>query len=270
MRKKRIVKFIGLVLLFASLSSCASKKIPYLMEATNETLVSDSIYESKIGINDELTIVVSTPTPEAAAAFNLITTPTPISANNVTASSSMYANLQTYRVEVDGTIDFPILGKLLVAGMTRRQLATEIKNKIYPIYLTEEPIIIIRYANFKIAVLGEVAHAGSFVVKDERLTIFDALAMAGDMTIYGSRKDVLVVREDDKGNKITARLDLQDKNIMKSPFYHLKQNDVVYVKPNKHKGNSASVTSAATISVSAVSLATSVATLLVNVVKVSK
>ena len=86
--------------------------------------------------------------------------------------------------------------------------------------------------------LGEVAHAGSFVVKDERLTIFDALAMAGDMTIYGSRKDVLVVREDDKGNKITARLDLQDKNIMKSPFYYLKQNDIdpekdLEINPNK-------------------------------------
>jgi polysaccharide biosynthesis/export protein len=255
------VSFFLLLLLLCSCS--AYKTIPYLKDASNETITATDTFEPKICVDDQFTIIVNTTVPETGAPFNLTITPTPISSNNLTGVQS----LQTYLVDKDGTINFPIVGKIYVLGKTKKELENLIKGKIYPKYLSEEPIITIRYINYKISVLGEVAKPGNFLVSNERVTVFEALALAGDMTLYGKRNNVLVLREDQNGKKETARLNLQDKNILKSPYYYLRQNDVVYVEPNKHRANASAISTGESISVSVVSTLASLAALVITILK---
>jgi polysaccharide export outer membrane protein len=255
------VSFFLLLLLVCSCS--AYKTIPYLKDASNETINTTDTFEPKICINDELTILVNTTIPEAAAPFNLAIMPSSVSGSTVNSTQA----LQTYLVGTDGTINFPIIGKLQVKGKTKKELEELIKAKIYPKYITEEPVITIRYVNYKIFVLGEVVKPGSFTVTNERVTVFDALAFAGDLTIYGKRNNVLVLRENENGKKETARLNLQDKDILKSPYFYLRQNDVVYVEPNKHKANSSAISTGESISVSVVSALVSIASLLVTILR---
>ncbi|MCR5297865.1 MAG: polysaccharide biosynthesis/export family protein [Paludibacteraceae bacterium] len=255
-----------LCLLCFSLASCtAYKKVPYFQDAENETLqTSNPISEPELTFNDELTITVGTPTPEASAPFNLQATPSLLSGGNPNPTGGQ-GRLQTYQIDEEGNIDFPVLGKIHAEGLQRSQLEDLIKSRLYPGILTEEPVITIRRTNFKISVLGEVKNPGNFTITNDHISILEALAYAGDMTIYGKRDNVLVVREDAKGNKTTARLNLQNKDIVNSPYYYLKQNDVVYVTPNKHKGNTSAITSSETITFSIVSMLATLTYLIINV-----
>ncbi len=247
-------------------SSCtAYKKIPYLKDVKNEVSAQAKVPEARIFPNDLLTIIVNTTTPEAAYAFNLSLTPNNVIGRSNTINSSM--GLQSYLVESDGTINFPVLGKISVIGKTKKEVELYIKERIFPKYITEEPIIHIRFANYQISILGEVKAPGNYNIFDERVSIFDALALAGDMTMYGKRKNILIVREKTDGTKETYRINLQDKNIMNSPFYYLQQNDVVYVEPNKHQANSSAIGRAETLSISVTSTLISLTSLLITVFK---
>ena len=207
--------FIGM--LVCLLGACASPKdVVYLQDVKINSRVKAALqYRTVIHVDDLLSIVVSCDDIETALPFN--TPMIGLGQNNTrTGNDQLYG----YLVDTDGTIDFAVLGKIKVEGLSRTELAA--KN----------PIVTIQYLNFKVTVLGEVKAPGSYKVNSERVSIFDALGMAGDLQINAKRKNVLVMREDGD-EKVFAQLDLTSENIIHSPFFYLQQNDVVYVEPNK-------------------------------------
>lgn len=266
------MKILNLSLLSALcilLASCGStKNIPYLVDAEQlpEKQLKETamIYEAKIMPKDILTVTVNTTVPEAAVPFNLPLAPANSGAINTT-QLSYGAGLQNYIVDNAGNIEFPVLGTLHVAGLTRVQVQNLIKSKIYPQFLKEEPVINVRFQNYKISVLGEVARPGSFTATNEQCTLFDALAMAGDLTIYGKRENVMLIREYADGSKAVYRINLQDKDLVLNPqIYYLQQNDVLIIEPNKTKARAAGIGSSETFTISIISTLISVATLIIT------
>jgi polysaccharide export outer membrane protein len=259
----------ALVLMTILFSSCnAWKKIGYLHQVeqlSSEQLSQNVPKESKILPNDLLTITINTVgNPSAAVPFNLPLMPVPGD-----GIGGIYNTLgaQTYIVDNTGNIAFPVLGKIHVGGLTRSELENMLKNAIYPQYITEEPIVTTRFVNYKISLLGEVNRPGLYTFPTDKVNLFEALAMAGDLTIYGKRENVLLKRENANGTNEYIRLNLQDKNLALSPYFYLQQNDVLYVEPNKARGNSSSIGSMENITISVVSVMVSVATLLITVFK---
>ena len=209
--------------LFFLISCKTSNNVTYFQvieQKTSGSITEQNInYEAQICPDDQLSIVVSSIEPNAVAAFN-ITTPEPT----------------YYLVDSQGCIDFPVLGKLKIVGKTRRELIDFLTEKI-SIY-AKSPIVTIQIRNFKVSVLGEVNRPGSINIPNERVSVLDAIGLAGDLTIYGERSNVVIIR-DNNGKKEFKRLDLTSSSIFESPFYYLKQNDVIYVEPNKaRRGNS--------------------------------
>ncbi|MBQ8769821.1 MAG: polysaccharide export protein [Bacteroides sp.] len=257
-----------IVILFASLfimSSCSSyKNVPYLQnpEVVNELKKELPLYDAKIMPKDLLTITVNTTDPEAAAPFNL-TIQTPASASN---NRNVYSQptLQQYLVNNEGNIDFPVLGQLHVGGLTKDQAEDLIREKMKP-YLREEPIVTVRMVNYKISVMGEVARPGTFTVSNEKVNILEALAMAGDLTIWGKRDDVMLIREDAKGKREIITLNLNDANLITSDHYYLQQNDILYVSPNKTKAKNSDIGQSTSLWFSATSILVSIASLLVTI-----
>ena len=168
----------------------------------------------------------------------------------------------------DGTINFPVLGKLQVGGLTKSECENLIHDKILP-YLNakENPVVTVRMANYKISVLGEVARPGVFTVGNEKINIFEALAQAGDLTIYGVRDRVKLIREESNGQKNVYTLNLNDVNIISSPYYYLQQNDIVYVEPNKVKARNSSVGQTTSLWLTSTSILVSLASLLYTILK---
>jgi len=246
----------------------AYKKIGYLQEVetlTHEQLAAATkhLYVPKILPEDILTITVNATNSKAALPFNLPLTPVPTS-----GVGGIYNTVgaQTYLVDIEGNIDFPILGKLHIAGYTRAGLEQMLKNRIYPEYITEEPIVTVRFMNYKVIILGEVARPGQYN-SSERVNLLEALALAGDLTIYGKRDNVLLKRQKADGSNEFVRLNLQDKNLALSPYFYLQQNDVIYVEPNKTKGNNSRIGSTENLTISVMSALISFATLLITILK---
>lgn len=142
-----------------------------------------------------------------------------------------------YLVEIDGTINFPLLGKIKVAGLTRRQLIDLIQKRLENEGFIKNPVVTVRFLNFRISILGEVSRPGTYAISSERITLFEALSLAGDLTIHGRRNRVAVIREAD-GVRTILYHDLRSRDIFQSPDYYLKQNDMVYVEPNRVKAES--------------------------------
>lgn len=227
------------------ISSCASRQdVVYFQDSGNfETLVVNNDFEPKFKVDDEVSIIVSTLNPEASVPFNLF---------RGAAESGGTPDQVSYLVDKYGEIDFPVLGKIKVAGLSSEELRILLNQKLAG-YL-KDPIINIRLKNFTVTVLGEVNSPGTYQVIGEQITILEALGLAGDLSIKGLRNNVLVIR-DFNGTKVYNRIDLTTKNAFKSPAYYLTQNDVVYVEPNKSAVTSSSLDSRATIIFSIVSLA---------------
>jgi polysaccharide export outer membrane protein len=155
-----------------------------------------------------------------------------------------------------------------VSGMTVRQCEEFITAKIKPYMAdTEKPVVTVRMSSFRISVMGEVNHPGTFSVSTEKISILEALAQAGDLSIYGKRDNVMLIREDATGEKSVHILNLNDANIINSPYYYLQQNDIVYVEPNKVKAQNASIGQVTTLTMSAVGVLVSVASLVVNILR---
>jgi len=231
---------VFLALLFAiSISSCVSRKdIAYfqgLDKIENQAVALQNGLEIKP--NDLLTISVSAYNMEAAQPFNLPVIGATGGGLDAGLRVSGTPQLQPYLVDSDGNIEFPQLGTVKVIGMNRQQLASKLKISISE--YVKDPIVNVRIVNFQVSVLGEVNRPGTFSVQDEYLSLPKALGLAGDMSIYGERQNVLVMREEN-GIKKHAYLDLTDANIINSPYYYLKQNDVIYVEPNGAQIQSAS------------------------------
>ena len=255
--------FLPILLIGFLLGSCTSYKyVPYLQGSESLNLPTDtSLYDARIMPKDLLTITVSTTNPEASVPFNL-TVPTIQTVQNRTLYSQ--PSLQQYLVDNDGNVDFPAIGSIHVGGLTKSEAETMIKEKLKK-YLNETPIVNVRMVNYKIAVMGEVARPGSFTISNEKVNVFEALALAGDMTIHGRRDQVKLIREHEDGRREIIPLNLNDANIINSPHYFLQQNDVLYVTPNKAKSKTSDITSSTTIWFSVVGTLVSLASLIVTI-----
>ena len=261
---KKLLKFASVLLFVAVLASCtAYKSVPYLQNVDQVELEKKPLYDAKIIPKDLLTITVNTTDPEAAAPFNL-TVQTVLNAQ----SKSTYSQpaLMMYLVDNEGMIDFPVLGRLKVGDLTKTQAEEMIRQGLKP-YLKEVPIVNVRMANYKISVLGEVAHPGTFSISNEKVNIFEALALAGDMTVWGVREDVKLIREDSNGERQVISLNMNDAEVINSDYYYLQQNDVVYVTPNKVKARNSDIGSATSLWFTAGSMLVSIASLLVNILR---
>jgi polysaccharide export outer membrane protein len=261
---KKLLKFASVLLFVAVLASCtAYKSVPYLQNVDQVELEKKPLYDAKIMPKDLLTITVNTTDPEAAAPFNL-TVQTVLNAQ----SKSTYSQpaLMMYLVDNEGMIDFPVLGRLKVGDLTKTQAEELIRQGLKP-YLKEVPIVNVRMANYKISVLGEVARPGTFSISNEKVNIFEALALAGDMTVWGVREDVKLIREDSNGERQVISLNMNDAEVINSDYYYLQQNDVVYVTPNKVKARNSDIGSATSLWFTAGSMLVSIASLLVNILR---
>jgi len=217
MKKWLPIFTLAFVMMFAS---CASKKDIVYFQGQN---TSDAVFENavpKIQVNDMIIVNISSTNTKAAEAFGQGVggaVGNPMAAPNV------------YTVNDDGTIALPFVGKLKIAGLTRTQASDLIKEQLKDYIL--DAGVNVSYANFKISVIGEVSSPGTFTLPTERVTIVEALALAGDLTIQGKRKNIMVIRETPAG-KQTYEVDITSKEVFDSPVYYLAQNDVVYVEPN--------------------------------------
>lgn len=218
-------KLFSVLLLFVLLSSCASRKDFVYLQSSGS--ISDEVYEKfapKIQAEDMITITVSAADLKATLPFNQ-QSPYQLQAG----ASTDFAFKPTFLVNDHGEIDYPVLGKIKLGGLTRLQAIDYLKERLKRYII--EPSVNLTFANFKVTVLGEVNRPGSYTLPQERITVFEALGLAGDMTIRGLRKNVLLLREQN-GKKSVHRIDLTTDSVMASPYYYLAQNDVVYVEPN--------------------------------------
>lgn len=233
---KTLKKLLLFVVASALLAGCTSyKNVPYMQnpEVVNSYREDLPLYDAKIMPKDLLSITVNTSDPQAAAPFNL-TVQTPLNAALTNINTTTQPTLQQYLVNNKGEIDFPVIGRLKVGGLTKNEAEDLIREQLQP-YLKESPIVTVRMANYKISVLGEVNRPGTFTVGNEKVNILEALAMAGDMTVYGVRDNVKLIREDAKGKREIINLNLNNAELVVSPYYYLRQNDIIYVTPNKTK-----------------------------------
>ena len=222
------------------LSSCSVKNFAYFQGAHKIDLNKQSaLYDARIMPKDQLDIHVYTISPEASAPFNMGSVS--VSSANMGGSAASSTGSQNYLVSNDGTINFPVLGRIKVTGLTKDECEDMILEKIRPyMAASEKPIVTVRQANYTITVLGEVGSPGSIQVTREKINIYEALAMAGDMTVTGKRVNVKLFRENADGKRELHILDLSDADIINSPYFYLQQNDMIYVEPSivkKQQGN---------------------------------
>ena len=254
-----------LLCLIAFLASCsAPKEVLYLQDiASIKEENIDKNYEVIIHKDDLLAILVNSKDPELALPFNM-----PVVTYQIGAQTTAQQRLLGYLVDQNGDIDFPILGKIHVEGLTRMQVTELIILKLRSEDLIKDPIVTVQFLNFKVSVMGEVTRPGTFDISGDRITLLEALSMAGDLTIYGRRDRVAVIREKDGKRRILYH-DLRSSDIFQSPCYYLQQNDIVYVEPNKAKTGQSRINSNNSVGVwlSAVSVLASITSLMVTMFK---
>jgi polysaccharide export outer membrane protein len=241
-RSFRIIVFIGIL----TLTSCASKRNVVYFQGTGdfETLVDKKKFTPKFKVDDLVSIHVSTLDQEASAPFNLY--------RGISEEGRLRsADPVDYLVDEAGEIDFPVIGKIKVAGLSPEELRVQLRGRLSE-YL-KDPIINIRLQNFTVTILGEVNRPGTYAVNGEQITILEALGLAGDLAIKGQRENVLVIRDFD-GTKVYTRIDLTKKEALTSPVYYLTQNDVVYIEPNRSAVTSSTLDNRATIAISIASI----------------
>lgn len=249
MNKKNI--FVFAVFFFSFLfSACQSyKKVPYLQDAEilkRANAQTAPLQDAKLLPGDEVSIFVSTSDPVVAQPFN--------------------AQGSSFLLDNEGNINYPVLGQLSLNGLTSREAENLITEKLKS-YVKERPTVVVRMSGFKVSILGEVASPGVYPVVNEQINILEALAMAGDLTIYGVRDNVKLIREDRNGYKQFVTLNLNDADLLLSPYYQLQQNDILYITPNKAKAQSAGIGTSTTLWISGFSILVSVASLLVNILR---
>ena len=257
--KKLLLPIMVVTVILMMVGCGSSKEVAYWQNIDSISLAaSKGLFDAKIMPKDELTILVQTTDPLTSEPFNLRSTGQTSSKNQITG----------YLVDNDGMINFPIVGKIHVAGLTKTECEDLIKSKIQP-YLarTENPLVSVRTSSYRITVIGEVNKPGVIPVATEKISLVEALAEAGDMTIYGKRDNILLVREDKSGEKHKVRLNMNDANIINSPYYYLQQNDIVYVEPHKVKARNTFFGSNTSIFYSVIGITTSLVSLLITVLR---
>jgi polysaccharide export outer membrane protein len=254
---QKLTDFPGFLLaaLCLLLASCGgTKKVVYFDEINDVTIKSNypPNIESNIQINDLLSITVSSANPAASAIFNAPNESTP-----TTSSATSFGNTLTvgYLVNLNGEILFPVLGRIHAQGLTKSQLQALLTKQLVDTKQLIDPIVTIRQLNFRVSVLGEVAKPGVYTTPNEKISLLEALSFAGDITIYGKKNNLLLIREDDKGDKMIVRIDLTTKSLFTSPYYYLKSNDVLYIEPSQNREKKERFAQITPIILSVVSLA---------------
>ncbi len=255
--------FLCILLLGLWASSCSTqKKLAYFQSVTSESAEDineqfQSAHEARIMVGDMLVITVTGLDPAAVAPFNM-----PVISYTNPGSDQIYAtpSIQSYLVDVNGNIDFPVIGTFPIAGYTKSEAVAALKKELEP--FLKDAIVTIKFLNYKITVIGEVSNPGQYTITNERVTVLDALGLAGDMTSYGKRNNVLVTRENN-GKLEFARLNLNSEDVFKSPYYYLQQNDIVYVEPNRVRAIASQNIS---LYLSAITSLASMATVIVSVI----
>lgn len=265
MRKKIYLAFALVALLF---SSCATPNVSYFSDlGDNQSIDMMQDLDIRLRPEDKISIVVKSMDPKLSDLFNL-----PIIAHRVGYSQESTLNqsqqVSVYTIDSKGEIDFPVLGKIKVAGSKREHVAQVIKDQLVDKNLIKDPVVTVEYANLCFNVLGEVNKPGRYTFDRDHLTILDALSKAGDLTIQGRRENVFVMREEGNQRK-TYRVNLLNgRELLSSPAYYLQQNDVVYVEPNDYRARQTTVNGNNVLSapfwISVASLLTSVAVLIVK------
>lgn len=264
---RRLNLFILLLgLLFAGCN--AQQRVLYLQDVESGAEIEiPEIYQIRIRPLDQLTIVINSKDPELAFPFNSASSYSGLT-KGVNPSINN-ASLQVFTVDSNGYITLPIIGEVKCDGLTRNELQKVIENKIKESNYFEDPQVNVRFATLQISVLGEVTRPGRFDIKSDKITILDALALAGDMTIYGNRENVAVIREVD-GKNIVTKLDIRSSEIFSSPCFYLQQNDIVLVSPNKYRAASSEINQNRSFWISLASTGISFATLLMTIITVAK
>lgn len=254
MCKKNIVSFVLLLLL---LNSCASRKDLVYYQDIDSVQMNNATYQSLLQPDDLLTIIVRGENPEAVVAFNMPN----ISYVATDQTGVETQRLFTYLIDNESNINFPVIGKIKLGGLTRVDAEKALVKEISKYVIN--PKIDLRILNYKITVQGEVNKPGTYPITSERVTVLEALSLAGDLTVYGKRNNVMLLREENGAKKV-VRMDLTKADFINSPYYYLRQNDVVYVEPNKTKINGAAVGPNTGIILSAVSLLVTVIALTIR------
>jgi polysaccharide export outer membrane protein len=236
----KIKKLIVLTLTAFLLSACSAPKLGYFQDVSSGQINQLSAPQFiKIQPGDKLSILVSSKNPELAYLYNL-----PIVGHYSSSRSDASMNssqIASYAVDESGNIDFPILGPIHIAGMTRSEVGAYVKTALISKSLIKDPTVTVDFLDLYISVLGEVKDPGRFIIDHDKITVLDAISRAGDLTIYGRRDNVLVLREEN-GTQTSYRLDLTNsKSIYDSPVFYLKQNDMIYVEPNDVKSRESTV-----------------------------
>lgn len=235
MDSKQIIP--ALLAIFFLFSCTNTKKLVYFNDVGNTTIAGVSKNdEVVIGPNDILSITISSLNPEASELFNR-------SKESVTKTTSATgANTESggYLVDPQGFIQLPILGNIKAAGLTKAELKDTITNLILSQKLLKDPLVEIRFLNYEVTVLGEVGRPTVITVPSERISLLKALGLAGDLTIYGKRDNVLLIREEN-GKRVTRQIDLTSPDFLSSKYYYLEPNDILYVQPNKARATQATM-----------------------------
>lgn len=267
----KIKCFLGSVLAAGLLlSSCGAPNVAYFNDLSAGSVVPTAEQLAiRLMPQDKISIVVNNRSQELSSMFNL-----PIYSLRISGSNySQY--MAGYTVDSEGYIDFPQLGRIKVAGLKREEVAYTIKDLLVESNLLKDPVVTVEYANLGFNIMGEVNKPGRYAFDRDRLTILDALAMAGDLSIQGKRQNILLMREQKSGNHITYRLDLQNaQQLMQSPAFYIQQNDVIYVEPNSYRSRQTTVNGnnvlSASFWISVASLATSITNSIVTIISKSK
>lgn len=274
MKNRKLTKVLSYCLFVSftlAISSCTSyKKIGYFnnIDETANTLQGlNGIHEPRIKPYDILQITVNSTIPGAAADFNMPKVPVNLNNISTTSPTATSQELQDYLVNENGMISFPVLGDIKASGKTTTELEQYIISQITPKHIIQAPIVNVRYKNFEVSVTGEVNRPGTYSSDNGQITILEALAAAGDMTIYGKRDNVLLIRINETGAYDIRRLNMQDATLLENKdIFYLQQNDMLYVEPNKTRGNNSRFGTLESLSVTATLSALSVIISIIGII----
>lgn len=231
------------VLLTALYSCQPAKEVAYFQDIPVETTIQLAEQQQiKLQPGDKITIVVSSKDPQLANLFTLTTTSRRAgSSSNTDSSNGGNGYVPLYTILEDGTIDFPVLGTIPVAGMSRLELARNLKERLISTEMIKDPIITVEYANLSVYALGEISRAGEIAIDRDRFTILDAIAKAGDLSIQGKRKNITVLRTEGNVQNV-YKVDLTSmESVVNSPVYYMKQGDIIYVEPTQKRANDSTI-----------------------------
>lgn len=232
-------KILLMAMLALALASCnTSKKIVYFQDIqVNRPEAITEARDITVQPKDQISILVSSKDPQLAALFNLPRVQYRVGGSDLQNNNGEVAG---YTLDTEGYIDFPVLGRLYVVGMTKGEIASYIKKRLIDENLINDPVVTVEFMNLYYSILGEVNSPGKYMITKDQITLLEAISMAGDLTIYGKRNAVFVVREED-GQRVTHWVDLRTQDLFHSPVYYLKQNDVIYVQPNKVRAGQSTI-----------------------------